>query len=164
MEAGLRVSRRLQGKGSSMSPSFSAGVHYVFDMTIAADFSILESQKEFVRRYQQHSEEEPALPMLSSACPGERPEPAASAVCLRRPFSWVCTGGRRGGGEARGPCTLGFLDQEGVKGQRVPSRLPEHPPPNSITRPLADADQPPPPIQPDICCIQSSKLFKSVYV
>nr|KAF6416559.1 nuclear prelamin A recognition factor [Molossus molossus] len=39
-------------------------------MTIAADFSILESQKEFVRRYHQHSEEEPTLPMLTSACPG----------------------------------------------------------------------------------------------
>uniref|UniRef100_A0A8I5TSD1 Nuclear prelamin A recognition factor n=2 Tax=Pongo TaxID=9599 RepID=A0A8I5TSD1_PONAB len=46
------------------------GVHYVFDTTIAADFSILESQKEFVRRYRQHSEEERTLPMLTSACPG----------------------------------------------------------------------------------------------
>ncbi|XP_053426997.1 nuclear prelamin A recognition factor isoform X4 [Nycticebus coucang] len=46
------------------------GVHYVFDTTIAADFSILESQKEFVRRYHQHSEKERALPMLTSACPG----------------------------------------------------------------------------------------------
>jgi iron only hydrogenase large subunit-like protein len=50
---------------------FPAGVHYVFDMTIAADFSILESQKEFVRRYHQHSEEQRALPMLTSACPGK---------------------------------------------------------------------------------------------
>ncbi|XP_007957979.1 nuclear prelamin A recognition factor [Orycteropus afer afer] len=46
------------------------GVHYVFDTTIAADFSILESQKEFVRRFQQHSEDKRALPMLTSACPG----------------------------------------------------------------------------------------------
>ncbi|XP_004709263.1 nuclear prelamin A recognition factor isoform X1 [Echinops telfairi] len=46
------------------------GVHYVFVTTVAADFSILESQKEFVRRYQQHSEDERALPMLTSACPG----------------------------------------------------------------------------------------------
>uniref|UniRef100_A0A480TZK7 Nuclear prelamin A recognition factor isoform X2 n=1 Tax=Sus scrofa TaxID=9823 RepID=A0A480TZK7_PIG len=55
-----------------MQPNASppAGVHYVFDATIAADFSILESQKEFVRRFHQHSEEEPALPMLTSACPG----------------------------------------------------------------------------------------------
>nr|KAF6349036.1 hypothetical protein mMyoMyo1_011623 [Myotis myotis] len=42
----------------------------VFDVKIAADFSILESQKEFVRRYCQHHEEEPRLPMLTSACPG----------------------------------------------------------------------------------------------
>ncbi|XP_021565251.1 nuclear prelamin A recognition factor isoform X2 [Carlito syrichta] len=58
------ASRRLCGFLKSL------GVHYVFDTTIAADFSILESQKEFVRRYHQHSEEEHALPMLTSACPG----------------------------------------------------------------------------------------------
>ncbi|KAK1343659.1 hypothetical protein QTO34_014212 [Cnephaeus nilssonii] len=34
------------------------------------DQSILESQKEFVHRYCQHHEEEPQLPMLTSACPG----------------------------------------------------------------------------------------------
>ncbi|XP_055098954.1 nuclear prelamin A recognition factor isoform X5 [Symphalangus syndactylus] len=59
------ASRRLCGFLKSL------GVHYVFDTTIAADFSILESQKEFVRRYRQHSEEERTLPMLTSACPGE---------------------------------------------------------------------------------------------
>ncbi|XP_004621184.1 nuclear prelamin A recognition factor isoform X1 [Sorex araneus] len=48
----------------------SLGVHYVFDTTIAADFSILESQKEFVHRYRRHSEREATLPMLTSACPG----------------------------------------------------------------------------------------------
>ncbi|KAM9597819.1 nuclear prelamin A recognition factor isoform 1-T1 [Trichechus inunguis] len=58
------ASRRLCGFLKSL------GVHYVFDTAIAADFSILESQKEFVRRYQQHSEDERALPMLTSACPG----------------------------------------------------------------------------------------------
>uniref|UniRef100_A0A8C9L7C4 Nuclear prelamin A recognition factor n=1 Tax=Pavo cristatus TaxID=9049 RepID=A0A8C9L7C4_PAVCR len=46
------------------------GVHYVFDTTIAADFSILESQKEFVQRYQRRNQEEHALPMFASACPG----------------------------------------------------------------------------------------------
>ncbi|EPY88853.1 nuclear prelamin A recognition factor [Camelus ferus] len=46
------------------------GVRFVFDTTIAADFSVLESQKEFVRRFRRHSEEEPTLPMLTSACPG----------------------------------------------------------------------------------------------
>lgn len=58
------ASRRLCGFLKSL------GVHYVFDTTIAADFSILESQREFVRRYHQHREEQPALPMLTSACPG----------------------------------------------------------------------------------------------
>ncbi|XP_007125651.1 nuclear prelamin A recognition factor isoform X1 [Physeter macrocephalus] len=58
------ASRRLCGFLKSL------GVHYVFDTTIAADFSILESQKEFVRRFRQHNEEEPTLPMLTSACPG----------------------------------------------------------------------------------------------
>lgn len=58
------ASRRLCGFLKSL------GVHYVFDMAIAADFSILESQKEFVRRYHQHSDEQRALPMLTSACPG----------------------------------------------------------------------------------------------
>ncbi|XP_048344642.1 nuclear prelamin A recognition factor isoform X1 [Sphaerodactylus townsendi] len=48
----------------------SLGVHYVFDTTIAADFSILESQKEFVQRYRHQSQEEYALPMFASACPG----------------------------------------------------------------------------------------------
>ncbi|XP_067164756.1 nuclear prelamin A recognition factor [Apteryx mantelli] len=48
----------------------SLGVHYVFDTTIAADFSILESQREFVQRYQQRNQEEHALPMFASACPG----------------------------------------------------------------------------------------------
>nr|KAF6360367.1 hypothetical protein mMyoMyo1_013676 [Myotis myotis] len=37
-------------------------------MKVAADFSILESQKEFVCQYCQHHEEEPRLPMLTSAC------------------------------------------------------------------------------------------------
>ncbi|XP_042552505.1 nuclear prelamin A recognition factor [Dipodomys spectabilis] len=58
------ASRRLCGFLKSL------GVHYVFDTAIAADFSILESQKEFVRRYRQHSKERRALPMLTSACPG----------------------------------------------------------------------------------------------
>lgn len=57
---------------------FPTGVHYVFDTTIAADFSILESQKEFVRRFHQHSEEHRELPMLTSACPGEH-NPAGTA-------------------------------------------------------------------------------------
>uniref|UniRef100_A0A8C3WCH5 Nuclear prelamin A recognition factor n=1 Tax=Catagonus wagneri TaxID=51154 RepID=A0A8C3WCH5_9CETA len=58
------ASRRLCGFLKSL------GVHYVFDTAVAADLSVLESQKEFVRRFHRHSEQEPALPMLASACPG----------------------------------------------------------------------------------------------
>lgn len=67
---GGRPKRRPPFRDMQPNASPPAGVHYVFDATIAADFSILESQKEFVRRFHQHSEEEPALPMLTSACPG----------------------------------------------------------------------------------------------
>ncbi|XP_064423686.1 nuclear prelamin A recognition factor [Latimeria chalumnae] len=48
----------------------SLGVHYVFDMTVAADFSILESQRQFIQRYCQKSQDPQALPMFASACPG----------------------------------------------------------------------------------------------
>ncbi|GCC36703.1 hypothetical protein chiPu_0015201 [Chiloscyllium punctatum] len=46
------------------------GVHYVFNMTLAADFSLLESQREFVQRFYQRSQDQHALPMFASACPG----------------------------------------------------------------------------------------------
>uniref|UniRef100_G1QFE9 Iron hydrogenase large subunit C-terminal domain-containing protein n=1 Tax=Myotis lucifugus TaxID=59463 RepID=G1QFE9_MYOLU len=46
----------------------SLGMH-VFDMKIAADFSILESKKEFVYWHCQHRDEEPQLPLLTSTCP-----------------------------------------------------------------------------------------------
>ncbi|XP_068932765.1 nuclear prelamin A recognition factor isoform X4 [Petaurus breviceps papuanus] len=48
----------------------SLGVHYVFDSTIAVDFSVLESQKEFIYRYRQQKQGEHSLPMFASACPG----------------------------------------------------------------------------------------------
>nr|XP_023862707.1 nuclear prelamin A recognition factor [Salvelinus alpinus] len=44
----------------------SLGVQYVFDTTLAAGFSILESQREFVQRYRDNQ----ALPMFTSSCPG----------------------------------------------------------------------------------------------
>lgn len=77
------ASRRLCGFLKSL------GVHYVFDTALAADFSILEGQKEFVRRFHRHSEEEPALPMLTSACPGEcqLSEAPVAGVCLLGPDS-----------------------------------------------------------------------------
>nr|KAF6369391.1 hypothetical protein mMyoMyo1_010736 [Myotis myotis] len=58
------ASRRLCGFLKSL------GAHCLFDMKIAADFSILGSQEGFVCQYCQHREEEPRLPMLTSACPG----------------------------------------------------------------------------------------------
>ncbi|KFP72721.1 Cytosolic Fe-S cluster assembly factor NARFL, partial [Acanthisitta chloris] len=46
------------------------GVHYVFDTTFSRNFSLLESQREFVRRFHKQAEDKKALPMLASACPG----------------------------------------------------------------------------------------------
>ncbi|MBN3283219.1 NARF factor, partial [Polyodon spathula] len=48
----------------------SLGFHHVFDATLAADFSVLESQKEFVERYRRRNQDLQALPMFTSACPG----------------------------------------------------------------------------------------------
>ncbi|XP_038066334.1 cytosolic Fe-S cluster assembly factor narfl-like [Patiria miniata] len=45
------------------------GVHHVFDETFARDFSLLQSQKEFVDRFRRR-EEKGTVPMLASACPG----------------------------------------------------------------------------------------------
>ncbi|KAM7007196.1 cytosolic iron-sulfur assembly component 3 [Passerculus sandwichensis] len=45
-------------------------VHHVFDTTFSRNFSLLESQQEFVRRFQRQAEDKKALPMLASACPG----------------------------------------------------------------------------------------------
>jgi iron only hydrogenase large subunit-like protein len=42
------------------------GVDYVFDETFGRDLSLVESGKEFVRRFRQNAN----LPMLASACPG----------------------------------------------------------------------------------------------
>ncbi|XP_072230014.1 nuclear prelamin A recognition factor [Leuresthes tenuis] len=46
------------------------GVHYVFDTTVAAGFSILETQKEFIQRYRRKHHDSHALPMFTSSCPG----------------------------------------------------------------------------------------------
>lgn len=48
----------------------SLGVQYVFDTTLAAGFSILESQKEFIQRYRRRSHDTHTLPMFTSSCPG----------------------------------------------------------------------------------------------
>ncbi|XP_056153456.1 nuclear prelamin A recognition factor [Lampris incognitus] len=48
----------------------SLGVQFVFDTTLAAGFSILESQREFVQRYRKRHHDTHALPMFTSSCPG----------------------------------------------------------------------------------------------
>ncbi|XP_044193265.1 nuclear prelamin A recognition factor isoform X1 [Thunnus albacares] len=48
----------------------SLGAQYVFDTTLAAGFSILESQKEFIQRYRRRHHDSHALPMFTSSCPG----------------------------------------------------------------------------------------------
>ncbi|NXD30917.1 NARFL factor, partial [Spelaeornis formosus] len=49
---------------------FLKSVHYVFDTTFSRNFSLLESQQEFLRRFQRQAHDKKALPMLASACPG----------------------------------------------------------------------------------------------
>ncbi|PWA21493.1 hypothetical protein CCH79_00003477 [Gambusia affinis] len=45
-------------------------VSFVFDTTVAAGFSILETQKEFIQRYRRRHHDSQALPMFTSSCPG----------------------------------------------------------------------------------------------
>ncbi|KAJ0001427.1 hypothetical protein NQD34_006447 [Periophthalmus magnuspinnatus] len=46
------------------------GVHHVFDTSFSRTFSLLESEKEFLERFQRKEQDCKALPMLTSACPG----------------------------------------------------------------------------------------------
>ncbi|XP_020032656.1 cytosolic iron-sulfur assembly component 3 [Castor canadensis] len=46
------------------------GVHFVFDTAFSRNFSLLESQREFVRRFRGQTGSREALPVLASACPG----------------------------------------------------------------------------------------------
>ena len=46
------------------------GVHYVFDTTLARNFSLIEIQKEFVQKYLNNSDANKVTPLLASACPG----------------------------------------------------------------------------------------------
>ncbi|KAJ7987854.1 hypothetical protein DPEC_G00330880 [Dallia pectoralis] len=48
----------------------SLGVQYVFDSTLAAGFSILESQREFVQKFRKRRHDNQVLPMFTSSCPG----------------------------------------------------------------------------------------------
>jgi hypothetical protein len=50
------------------------GADLVLDMTIADDFALLESQREFVQRYRAVEEGDhtsKSLPMFASSCPGK---------------------------------------------------------------------------------------------
>ncbi|KFO34761.1 cytosolic iron-sulfur assembly component 3 [Fukomys damarensis] len=46
------------------------GAHFVFDTTFSRNFSLLESQREFVQRFRGQTDSGKALPVLASACPG----------------------------------------------------------------------------------------------
>ncbi|XP_069569564.1 cytosolic Fe-S cluster assembly factor narfl [Brachyistius frenatus] len=59
-EAGRRLTSFFKG----------LGVHHVFDTSFSRTFSLLESQREFVQRFQRKEQDGKALPMLTSACPG----------------------------------------------------------------------------------------------
>ncbi|KAF3700223.1 Cytosolic Fe-S cluster assembly factor NARFL Iron-only hydrogenase-like protein 1 [Channa argus] len=59
-EAGRRLTSFFKG----------LGVHHVFDTSFSRTFSLLESQREFVKRFQRKDQDNKALPMLTSACPG----------------------------------------------------------------------------------------------
>lgn len=52
----------------------SVGADMVLDMTVAEDFALIESAKEFVERYKTAKEgSKNQLPMLASSCPGKNP-------------------------------------------------------------------------------------------
>lgn len=87
-EAGRRITSFLKGLGESryniLYPSWLtwggtqqtlkfavlAGVDHVFDTTFSRTFSLLESQREFVERFQRKEQDSISLPMMTSACPG----------------------------------------------------------------------------------------------
>ncbi|XP_029805774.1 cytosolic iron-sulfur assembly component 3 isoform X2 [Suricata suricatta] len=52
------------------------GVHRVFDTSFSRNFSLLESQREFVQRFRGQADSAQALPVLTSVCPGAFTLPA----------------------------------------------------------------------------------------
>jgi len=46
------------------------GVHEVLGTTFSRNFSLVESCREFVRRYKESETNKTSFPMLASACPG----------------------------------------------------------------------------------------------
>lgn len=73
------------GLGGALLP----GVHYVFDTAFSRNFSLLESQREFVRRFREQADSKQALPVLTSVCPGMLP--------LLTRGEWECWRGRQEG-------------------------------------------------------------------
>lgn len=67
-----------------------AGAHYVFDTAFSRNFSLLESQREFVQRFREQANSKQALPMLASACPGVLTLLTRSVGCGK----WECWRGR----------------------------------------------------------------------
>lgn len=114
-----------------------------------------------MRRYLRHSKEEPALPMLTSACPGERPGPASRTRGTTSHESALGAGAQMGEVRGHGPSALGVLDLEGVQCRWGPPQV--HPSPH-LTQPLPGAHRPPPlPVRPDTCCsrgLEPLSLFK----
>lgn len=49
----------------------------MFDTAFSRNFSLLECQREFVRRFRGQADPNQALPVLTSACPGVCPRPVA---------------------------------------------------------------------------------------
>ena len=61
----------IQDTGKRLTSFFKKiGVHYVYDTTFSRNFSLIESQYEFVRRFKESQNVNSSLPMLASACPG----------------------------------------------------------------------------------------------
>lgn len=73
-----------------------AGVQFVFDTTLAAGFSILETQKEFIQRYRRRHHDSHALPLFTSSCPGTAmPRPflrLSNHTRTERFQFWACSG------------------------------------------------------------------------
>jgi len=63
-EFGLECGTNVQGK--MISALRKLGFHQVFDMNIAADFTIMEESSEFIKRLKNNKN----LPMFTSCCPG----------------------------------------------------------------------------------------------
>ncbi|XP_056263858.1 cytosolic Fe-S cluster assembly factor narfl isoform X1 [Pseudoliparis swirei] len=59
-EAGRRLTSFFKG----------LGVHHVFETSFSRTFSLLESQREFVERFQRKEQDSKSLPLLTSSCPG----------------------------------------------------------------------------------------------